>query len=71
MNKRFHLLLLIMGNLLTLGAIFIYAVQSQVQVVFSTYGTRDGIIKYAVNHYFLFMGRCRTPPLSASHSNNF
>ncbi|MEK5232398.1 hypothetical protein MHB42_11575 [Lysinibacillus sp. FSL K6-0232] len=37
MNRRFHLISLIIGNLLIIGAIFIYAVQSQVQVAISTY----------------------------------
>lgn len=37
MNKRFHLISIVTGNLLTIGAIFIYAMQSQVGVALSTY----------------------------------
>ena len=37
MNSRFHFVSFIIGNLLTLGAIFIYAMQSQVDVALSTY----------------------------------
>ena len=56
MNKRFHLLLLIMGNLLTLGAIFIYAVQSQVQVAFSTYGLVMGVLSTLLIIIFYLWG---------------
>lgn len=34
MNKRFHVFTLLLGNLLTVGAIFFYA---PVQIAFSTY----------------------------------
>lgn len=56
MNKRFHLLLLIMGNLLTLGAIFIYAMQSQVQVAFSTYGLVMGLLSTLLIIIFYLWG---------------
>ncbi|WP_339258645.1 hypothetical protein [Lysinibacillus sp. FSL K6-3209] len=56
MNKGFHLLLLIMGNLLTLGAIFIYAVQSQVQVAFSTYGLVMGLLSTLLIIIFYLWG---------------
>jgi len=44
MNRRFQLFLLIMGNLIILGAIFIYALQSQAEVAFSTYGLVMGLL---------------------------
>ncbi|MEK5332422.1 MULTISPECIES: hypothetical protein [unclassified Lysinibacillus] len=56
MNRRFHLLLLIMGNLLILGAIFIYALQSQVQVAFSTYGLVMGLLSTLLIIIFYLWG---------------
>jgi len=56
MNRRFHLLLLIMGNLLILGAIFIYALQSQVQVAFSTYGLVMGLLSTLLIFIFYLWG---------------
>ena len=66
MNRRFHLLLLVMGNLLTLGAIFIYAVQSQVQVALSTYALVMGFLSMLLLIVFYLWGESE----SASHSNN-
>lgn len=56
MNRRFHLLLLIMGNLLILGAIFIYTLQSQVQVAFSTYGLVMGLLSTLLIIIFYLWG---------------
>lgn len=38
MSKFTNFLSLVIGNLLTLGAIFVYAVQSQTKVELGTYG---------------------------------
>lgn len=56
MNRRFQLFLLIMGNLIILGAIFIYALQSQVQVAFSTYGLVMGILSTLLIIIFYLWG---------------
>ncbi|MFJ7646595.1 hypothetical protein ACIQ1H_03550 [Lysinibacillus sp. NPDC097279] len=56
MNRHFHLLILLMGNLLILGAIFIYALQSQVQVAFSTYGLVMGLLSMLLIFIFYLWG---------------
>ncbi|MFJ7666152.1 hypothetical protein ACIQXI_03550 [Lysinibacillus sp. NPDC097195] len=56
MNRRFQLFLLIMGNLIILGAIFIYALQSQVQVAFSTYGLVMGLLSTLLIIIFYLWG---------------
>ena len=52
MNKRFHFVSLITGNLLTLGAIFIYAIQSQVDVALSTYALVMGFLSTLLIIFF-------------------
>ncbi|MGE7093079.1 hypothetical protein ACQKII_16810 [Lysinibacillus sp. NPDC048646] len=56
MNRHFHLLTLIMGNLLTLGAIFVYAIQSQIQVALSTYGLVMGFLSTLLIFIFYLWG---------------
>ena len=56
MNRRFQLFLLIMGNLIILGAIFIYALQSQVQVAFRTYGLVMGLLSTLLIIIFYLWG---------------
>lgn len=56
MNRRFHFVSLIMGNLLTLGAIFIYAMQSQVDVAFSTYALVMGFLSTLLLIFFYLWG---------------
>ena len=56
MNKRFHFISIVTGNLLTIGAIFIYALQSQVDVALSTYALVMGF-KYITGGFLLYMGR--------------
>lgn len=56
MNKRFHFVSLITGNLLTIGAIFIYAMQSQVHVALSTYGLVMGFLSTLLVIFFYVWG---------------
>lgn len=56
MNKRFHFVSLIIGNLLTLGAIFIYAMQSQVDVAISTYALVMGFLSTLLLIFFYLWG---------------
>ncbi|MFJ7732203.1 hypothetical protein ACIQXF_09960 [Lysinibacillus sp. NPDC097231] len=56
MNRRFHFLSLIIGNLLTLGAIFIYAMQSQVDVALSTYALVMGFLSTLLIFFFYLWG---------------
>lgn len=43
MGKFTNFLLLVVGNLVTLGAIFVYATQSQTKVELGTYGLVMGL----------------------------
>ncbi|GAB0170875.1 hypothetical protein LSPCS325_43120 [Lysinibacillus sp. CTST325] len=56
MNRRFHFVSLIIGNLLTLGAIFIYAMQSQVDVALSTYALVMGFLSILLLIFFYLWG---------------
>ncbi|WP_141903618.1 hypothetical protein [Lysinibacillus sp. Y5S-8] len=56
MNKRFHFISLITGNLLTIGAIFIYAMQSQVHVALSTYALVMGFLSTLLVVFFYIWG---------------
>ncbi|KOS62570.1 hypothetical protein FJQ98_17845 [Lysinibacillus agricola] len=56
MNRRFHFVSLIIGNLLTLGAIFIYAMQSQVDVALSTYALVMGFFSTLLLIFFYLWG---------------
>jgi len=56
MNRRFHFVSLIIGNLLTLGAIFIYAMQSQVDVALSTYALVMGFLSTLLLIFFYLWG---------------
>ncbi|KMY31599.1 hypothetical protein ACZ11_05090 [Lysinibacillus xylanilyticus] len=56
MNRRFHFVTLIIGNLLTLGAIFIYAMQSQVDVALSTYALVMGFLSALLLIFFYLWG---------------
>lgn len=52
MNSRYHFISLIIGNLFTLGAIFIYALQSQVDVALSTYALVTGFLSTLLIIFF-------------------
>ncbi|KUF31921.1 MULTISPECIES: hypothetical protein [Lysinibacillus] len=56
MNKRFHFISLVTGNLLTIGAIFIYAIQSQVHVALSTYALVMGFLSTLLVVFFYIWG---------------
>lgn len=56
MNKRFHLVSIVTGNLLTIGAIFIYAMQSQVGVALSTYALVMGFFSTLLVVFFYIWG---------------
>ncbi|MFJ6266273.1 hypothetical protein [Lysinibacillus xylanilyticus] len=56
MNRRFHFVSLIIGNLLILGAIFIYAMQSQVDVALSTYALVMGFLSAFLLIFFYLWG---------------
>ncbi|HBT71498.1 MAG TPA: hypothetical protein DEB37_04255 [Lysinibacillus sp.] len=56
MNKRFHFISLVTGNLLTIGAIFIYAMQSQVHVALSTYALVMGFLSTLLVVFFYIWG---------------
>lgn len=56
MNKRFHFISLITGNLLTIGAIFIYTVHSQVHVALSTYALVMGFLSTLLVIFFYVWG---------------
>ncbi|MFF2175564.1 hypothetical protein ACFVT8_03725 [Lysinibacillus sp. NPDC058147] len=56
MNRRFHFVSLIIGNLLILGAIFIYAMQSQVDVELSTYALVMGFLSVLLLIFFYLWG---------------
>lgn len=56
MNKRFHLVSIVTGNLLTIGAIFIYAMQSQVGVTLSTYALVMGFFSTLLVVFFYIWG---------------
>ncbi|KPN89588.1 hypothetical protein [Lysinibacillus sp. ZYM-1] len=56
MNKRFHFVSLITGNLLTIGAIFIYAMQSKVHVALSTYALVMGFLSTLLVIFFYVWG---------------
>lgn len=56
MNKRFHLVSIVTGNLLTIGTIFIYAMQSQVGVALSTYALVMGFFSTLLVVFFYIWG---------------
>ncbi|MGG2106196.1 hypothetical protein [Lysinibacillus pakistanensis] len=56
MNRRFHVVSLFIGNLLTLGAIFIYAIQSQVNVALSTYALVMAFLSALLMIFFYVWG---------------
>lgn len=56
MNKRFHLVSIVTGNLLTIGTIFIYAMQSQVGVALSTYALVMGFFSTLLVIFFYIWG---------------
>ena len=56
MNKRFHLVSIVTGSLLTIGAIFIYAMQSQVGVALSTYALVMGFFSTLLVVFFYIWG---------------
>ncbi|MGY4796348.1 hypothetical protein MHB40_15790 [Lysinibacillus sp. FSL K6-0057] len=56
MNKRFHFISIVTGNLLTIGAIFIYALQSQVDVALSTYALVMGFLSTLLVVFFYIWG---------------
>ncbi|MGE7110452.1 hypothetical protein [Lysinibacillus sp. NPDC047702] len=56
MNRRFHVVSLIIGNLLILGAIFIYAMQSHVDVALSTYALVMGFLSTLLLIFFYLWG---------------
>lgn len=60
MNKRFHLVSIVTGNLLTIGAIFIYAMQSQVGVALSTYALVMGFLVLCLWFSSIYGGRKTT-----------
>ncbi|MGE8035701.1 hypothetical protein [Lysinibacillus sp. NPDC093692] len=56
MNRRLHFVSIIIGNLLTLGVIFIYAMQSQVDVALSTYALVMGFLSTSLLIFFYLWG---------------
>ncbi|KOY83239.1 hypothetical protein MHB44_13500 [Lysinibacillus sp. FSL H8-0500] len=56
MTRRFHLIALIIGNLCIIGAIFIYALQSQVQIALSTYALVIGCLSALLLIFFYIWG---------------
>lgn len=56
MNKRFHLISIVTGNFLTIGAIFIYAMQSQMEVALSTYALVMGFFSTLLVVFFYIWG---------------
>ena len=64
MSKFASFLSLVIGNLLTLGAIFIYATQSQTKVELGTYGLVMGLFSTLLITVFYVWSDTKDPMLN-------
>lgn len=64
MSKFTNFLLLVVGNLVTLGAIFVYATQSQTKVELGTYGLVMGLFSTLLITVFYVWSDTKDPMLN-------